>query len=179
MSRVWKLEIGSLTPMSLAILIPLLALAAIVQITLLPQIPIFGYKPDLALILVVAWAMLAPFGQAAVWGFVLGIFLDLASGLPFGIHTLALMSLGWLIGWGQATFFRDNLLAPPVAMMLATLAYNLVLLGFVAWFNPPVDWLVCVVRVTLPTAMLNAFILPLFFFPLRRVARWLYPQMEF
>jgi rod shape-determining protein MreD len=165
--------------MPLWILIPLLALAAIVQITILPQVPVFGYKPDLALALVVAWAMLAPLGEAAVWGFIVGGFLDLASGLPFGIHTLALTLLGWLIGWGQATFFRGNLLAPPIAIALATLVHNVILLGILALFNWQIDWAAYLLRVTLPAAILNALVMPAIFFPLQRLARWLRPQMEF
>ncbi|MBM3127637.1 MAG: rod shape-determining protein MreD [Chloroflexi bacterium] len=165
--------------MSLWISIPLLALVAIIQIVLLPQVAIFGYKPDLALALVVAWAMLAPVGEAAVWGFIIGIFLDLASGLPFGMHALALTTLGWLIGWGQTTFFRGNLLAPPVALVLATLAHHVILLGILALINWQIDWAAYLLRVTLPTALLNALVMPALFFPLQRVARWLRPQMEF
>lgn len=165
--------------MPLWITLPLLALAAIIQITWLPHVSIFGYKPELALVLVVAWGMLAPVGEAAVWGFIVGVFLDLASGLPFGMHMLALTMLGWVIGWVQTTFFRGNLLAPPIAMIAATVVYHLVLLGLRALFNTPIDWLAYLARITLPTAILNALILPVIYFPLRYVAQRLYPRLEF
>ena len=165
--------------MPLWILIPLLAFTAIIQITLLPQIPIFGYKPDLALALVVAWALLSPVGEAAVWGFIVGIFLDLASGLPFGVHTLALTAIGWLIGWGQATFFRGNLLAPPIAVIIATLVHNVIVLGILALLQWQVDWANYLLRIILPAALLNTLALPLVYFPLRLFQRWTHPQMEF
>lgn len=165
--------------MPLWILIPFLAFIAIIQITLLPQIPIFGYKPDLALALIVAWAMLAPVGEAAGWGFIIGIFLDLASGLPFGVHTLTLTVLGLLIGWGQTTFFRGNLLAPPLAIILATFVHNVSVLGLLALFNWQITWGDYLLRVTLPSALLNTLILPFVYFPLQRLVRWLRPQMEF
>ncbi len=165
--------------MPLWILIPLLALSAIIQITILPQVPIFGYKPDLALALVVAWALLAPVGEAAIWGFIIGIFLDLASGLPFGAHTLALTTIGWLIGWGQETFFRGNLLAPPIAIVLATVLHNIIVLGMLALFNWQISWGDYLLRVTLPSAILNTLALPLVYFPLRRIVRWMRPQLEF
>jgi|YNPNPStandDraft_1061719.scaffolds.fasta_scaffold13995_1 rod shape-determining protein MreD len=152
--------------MPLWILVPLLALVAMIQITLLPPLPLVGVKPELALALVVTWAMLAPMGEAAVWGFILGVCLDLASGLPFGMHTLALTLLGWVIGWVPTTFFRGNLLAPPLAMMLATLVYHTILLGFLALFNTPIDWLAYLGRVTLPTALVNTLALPLLYLPL-------------
>jgi rod shape-determining protein MreD len=165
--------------MPLWILIPLLALAAIIQITILPQVPILGYKPDLALALVVAWALLAPVGEAAVWGFTVGVFLDLASGLPFGIHTLALTMLGWLIGWGQATFFRGNLLAPPIAIIAATLVHNVITLGILALANWQINWGDYLLRVTLPSAILNMVVMPLVYFPLQWIARRMQPQLEF
>lgn len=164
--------------MPLWIAIPFLALAAMIQITWLPQVTIWGYKPEFALALVVVWAMLAPVGEAAVWGFIVGVFLDLASGLPFGVHTLALTLLGWVVGGVQTTFFRGNLLAPPLTMLAATLVYHLVLLGLML-FNTPIDWLAYLIRVTLPTAILNVLILPIIFFPLRYIARRLHPQLEF
>jgi rod shape-determining protein MreD len=165
--------------MPLWILIPLLALTAIIQITWLPQIPVFGYKPDLALALVVAWALLSPVGEAAVWGFIVGIFLDLASGLPFGVHTLALMTIGWLIGWGQVTFFRGNLLAPPIAIVIATLVHNVIVLGILALLQWQIDWANYLLRIVLPTALLNTLVLPLVYFPLRLFQRRTHPQMEF
>ena len=165
--------------MALWILIPLLALTAIIQITLLPQIPIFGYKPDPALALVVAWALLSPVGEAAVWGFIVGIFLDLASGLPFGVHTIALTTIGWLIGWGQATFFRGNLLAPPIAAVLATLVHNVIVLGILALLQWQINWGEYLLRITLPSTILNALALPLVYFPLRLFQRRTHPQMDF
>lgn len=165
--------------MPLWIVVPFLALVAIIQIVWLPHIPIFGYKPELALTLVVAWAMLAPAGEAAVWGFIVGVFLDLASGWPFGVHTLALTLLGWVMGWVQTTFFRGNLLAPPLVMVAATVVYHLVLLGILALFNTRIEWFAYLVRVTLPTSILNALVLPMIFFPLRRLARHLHAELEF
>jgi rod shape-determining protein MreD len=164
--------------MPLWILVPLLAFVATIQITLLTPLPLVGVKPELALMLVVTWAMLAPLGEAAVWGFILGVFLDLASGMPFGMHTLVLTLLGWLIGWAQTTFFRGNLLAPPLAMLLATFAYHVVLLALLSLFNTPIDWLAYLGRVTLPAALVHTLGLPLLYFPLQRLARWRYPQMQ-
>ena len=94
--------------MPLWIAIPFVLLAALCQATFLPLVNIQGYKIDFALVLVVAWGLLGKAGEAAVWGFVAGIFLDLTSSLPFGSHTIALTGIGLLIQYAQSNSIRDN-----------------------------------------------------------------------
>lgn len=161
------------------LLIPLLAFAAIVQIVWLPLVPIFGYKIDLALILVVTWGLLGPFTQAAQWGFVIGIFLDLASGLPFGIHTLALTAVGWLVGWSQTAFFRGNLFAPPLVLIVATLFYNVLILAILSLLGWQINWQDNLLFVILPAALLNLVVAPVAYFPVQWLIHRLAPRMEF
>ncbi len=164
--------------MTLWLLTPFLALVAIVQVTLLPMVTLAGFKLDLALMVIVAWGLLAPIGQAAQWGFIVGIFLDLASGLPFGIHTLTLTAVGLAVGVGQAAFFRDNVLAPPAAMLASTWLYDVLILGILAFLNWQIAWSDYLLRVTLPTAVLNTLAFPLVYFPLQRLQLVLRPQMQ-
>lgn len=164
--------------MSLWILVPLLLLVVILQVTWLPLIPISGLKPDLALVLVTVWGLLAPIGEAAQWGFVLGILLDLTSGLPFGVHTLTLTLVGLLVGLGQRAFFRGNLIAPPVTVILATLFDHTVILGILALLNESIAWSDYLIHITLPTSILNMVLAGLIFFPLQLLYRRLHPQIE-
>jgi rod shape-determining protein MreD len=165
--------------MTLWLLVPMLALVAILQVAWLPLIPIFGFKIDLALAVVVSWGLIGPVGQAAQWGFIVGIFLDLASGLPFGIHMLTLTAIGLLIGLGQTTFFRGNLIAPPLLMFAAVFFDHILILAILSLFNWQIEWSDYLLRVTLPTSILNMFIAPLVYLPLQFLQRRLYPQMEF
>lgn len=165
--------------MTLWILVPFLILVAVVQIAWLPLVPIFGFKIDLALIVVVAWGLIGPFGQAAQWGFIVGIILDLASGLPFGIHTFTLTLIGLLVGWGQRTFFRGNLITPPAMMFAATLLDHVLILGFLSLSKPAIPWGDYLLRITLPTAVLNTLAAVLVYFPLAIVQRRLYRQIDF
>src|SRR5712692_2837911 len=136
--------------MSLWILTPLLFAAAICQATLLPLVAIAGFKIDLALVLVVAWGLIGKTGQAAVWGFIAGVFLDLSSGIPFGIHTIALTGIGLLMEATQLNSMRDTLVLPPIAMIVATLVYNLFLLFILSLINPSLVVSDYLLRVTLP-----------------------------
>ncbi len=165
--------------MSLWLLIPFLGLAAIAQIAWLPLVPIFGYKVDLVLILVVSWGLLGPAGQAAQWGFIAGLVLDLASGLPFGVHTITLAVIGLLTGWGQATFFRGNIVAPPAAIVVATLLYDILILAILSLLGWQINWQDRLLVIILPTAILNTVIAPFVYLPLQFLQHRLYPQMEF
>jgi rod shape-determining protein MreD len=161
------------------ILIPLLGLIAIVQVAWIPLIPIFGFKIDLPLIVVVTWGLVGPIGDAARWGFIVGLFIDLASGLPFGIHTLTLTVVGLLVGLGQTTFFRGNLIAPPAMMLISTIFSNIFILAILSVFNWNISWGDYLLRVTLPTGILNTVIGPLAYFPLQWLQQKLHPGLEF
>ena len=164
--------------MSLWFLIPSLLLVAIVQVTLLPLISIAGYKIDLALILVVAQALVGTPGTAAQWGFIVGLFLDLASGLPFGLHALTLTVIGVLMDLGEAAFFRGNVLAPPIAMVSATLFYNILILAILALMSWSINWGDYVFRIILPSAVLNTAAMPFAYFPLQWLQRRIRPRLD-
>jgi len=164
--------------MTLWLLIPFLLLVAVVQITLLPRIPVLGYRPDLALIVVVAQGLVGTPGSAAQWGFIVGLFLDLGSGLPFGIQALVLTAIGLLMDLGQAIFFRGNVIAPPLAMISATLVYDILILAILTLFSWSIDWGDYLLLVILPAAILNTLVLPLVYFPLQWLRRGTRPQLE-
>jgi rod shape-determining protein MreD len=164
--------------MPLWILVPALLGVAIVQATLMPAIPLIGLRMDLPLVLVVVQGLVGPTRSAAQWGFIIGIFLDLFSGMPFGVNMIALTVIGVLIDVGQAVFFRGNLLAPPIAIMVATLIDHVLILAILNMVNGSVLWSDYLLRVTLPAALLNVVLLPLVYFPLQRLNHFINPQLE-
>ncbi len=156
----------------------MLALAAILQATFVPLVTIGGFKVDLPLLIVVSWGLLGAPGQAAVWGLIAGLFLDLLSGLPFGTQTFALTSIGLLLGLTQTTIFRTNLLLPPAAAFVATFAYDLVVLAVLSTLGWTIPWNDYALRVILPTAILNTIALPIVYFPLQRLYHLWNPRVE-
>lgn len=160
------------------IVIPGLALAALVQATFIPLIAIGGFKIDLPLLLVVSWGLLGAPGQAAIWGLITGLFLDLLSGLPFGTQTFALTSIGLLLGLTQTTIFQTNLLLPPAAAFVATCAYDLVVLAVLSTLGWAIQLDDYALRVILPTAILNMLALPIVYFPLQRLYHLWNPRVQ-
>lgn len=164
--------------MSLWILVPALAFVAIIQATFMPTIPLIGLRVDLPLMIVVVQGLVGPARTAAPWGFILGIFLDLFTGMPFGINMIALTLVGLTIDLGQLVVFRGNLLAPPIAILLMTLLDNVLILAILSTLNWSIAWTDYLVRIILPTALLNTLALPLVYFPLQRLNQFIHPQLE-
>ncbi|MFZ2880164.1 MAG: rod shape-determining protein MreD, partial [Phototrophicaceae bacterium] len=68
--------------------IPILGLAAILQASLVPILDLPGGGPNLTFVIVLAWALNAPVGQAALWALLGGLFADLLSIVPLGTSSL-------------------------------------------------------------------------------------------
>jgi rod shape-determining protein MreD len=71
--------------------IPLLIVAALLQATVIPQIRVFGGEPDLVFLVVLAYAIRAPFDEGVVWALFGGIVHDLLASTPTGTTALALL----------------------------------------------------------------------------------------
>ncbi len=164
--------------MSYWLIVPALGICAFLQATLVPLVAIGGWKIDLPLLVVVAWGLVAIPGEAGLWGFIAGIFLDLLSGLPFGTQTFALTSIGLLMGLTQTTIFTTNVILPPAAIVIATIVYDVLILAIQSTLGSPVQWNDYILYRILPTVVLNTVALPLVYFPLQRLHRRVYPRIE-
>jgi rod shape-determining protein MreD len=78
--------------------VPILMLAAVLQSVWLEGLDILGGRPDLVLLLVVAWAIIRGLNEGVVWGFVGGLFCDLLSGGDFGLWTISLTLVAFVAG---------------------------------------------------------------------------------
>ncbi len=155
--------------MTIYLVVPLLTIVAILQSTLVSHFRIWGVSADLPLLVVVSWGLLRGSREGLIWGFIAGVAVDLFSGAPFGAATFGLMAAGFLSGLGQSTVFRSQLFLPLIAMLLATIVYD-ILFMLVVWISGyPVSWLDSLFRLVLPSAVLNAVLTPVVFV----IMRWL------
>lgn len=165
--------------MSPYLAVPLLAGIALLQTTLAPHLSFSGAKPQFVFLAVISWSLLRGGREGIVWAFIGGVMLDLLSGAPFGAMTLPLLLVGYLSGLGEINVFRPNSLLPGVVGLLATLLYNVMVLTLLQILGQPVAWDLAFLHVILPAMLLNALVLPLIYFPLRRVHRmYSQPQMN-
>lgn len=163
--------------MSPYLVVPLLAVIALIQSTLLPIFLPGPVRPDLMLMVVVGWGVVHGDGQAALWGLIGGLVLDLFSGAPFGLHTFGLGSIGWLADTLQTNFFRSNLLVPLATIFVATILYHIGQAAVMQLLGYTINWAFYSFNVVLPTAILNTALMPLVYFFLRRLDRVVRPRL--
>lgn len=111
---------------------PLLALAAALQATFIPQIRIFGGQPDLIFLLVISWAVHAPLQEALIWAFVGGILVDLLSAAPTGASTLGLVLLVFALDRLKQQLVGVGLILLFVFVAVGTLFHGVIYLGVIA-----------------------------------------------
>lgn len=154
----------------------LLVGAALLQTTISPFIKINGVHPDLVLIVVVSWVILRGFEEGAIWALIGGLSLDVTSGAPFGIFSLAMMIAALVAGFSHGRVVGSSIVLPvglifPLSLLfngLALLALNLV--------GRPVVWMAAFSDVLLPLAFFNTAVMVVVFPLLHLLNRSLYPQ---
>ena len=143
--------------------IPLLILAAIIQTTVIPEIRFGEAGPDLVLMLVVIWTLLAGFEEAVVWALAGGIVADLLTRMPTGTTALALVFVSFVIGNVPGQISRNNVLFPPLVVAGSTLAYHTIIMIVLRLTGTEISFFYVLTRMSLPGALYNAIlILPLF-----------------
>jgi len=130
-----------------------------------------GVEPELMLMVVVSWSLLRGTGEGMVWALIGGVCLDLLSGAPFGMMTVALLVVSFLSGLGERSVFRTHILLPVVMALVTTLLYDLIVLLILALTGRPVAWTDSVVHVVLPSTLINTLLIPLVFWPLQWLHR--------
>lgn len=148
---------------------------AILQVTLAPRIEVAGAFPNLVLVAVVGWTLARGAASGIRWGIAGGLFLDLVSPGPLGVHALALAAAAYLAGYAQRQFEADPFLLPTATGALATVAYNLVLVGVAAAGRHPIAFLPVMQLWVAPSALYDAVLMAPAMLLLRRLDRAL-PQ---
>ncbi len=132
---------------------------------MLSRLNLWGARPDLMLLVVLAWAVVRGVDEGLMWGFIGGLIVDLLSGGPLGATALALLAVA-LAGrpWGRGAVTVPVLGPPVISFLLLTflgvVVYHLVLLFVLAWTGHAVDWRFALTQVVGPSALLNVALAP-------------------
>lgn len=157
--------------MRFAIAGALLALASLFQSVLGPTLPIIHGRPDLVLVVVLAWSVLRGSGEGAFVGFLGGLLLDSVTYTQFGINTALFGLLGYAIGLPEVNAYRGNLPYFLGITMLATLAYHTLYFLVLQALGNSMPPLIQTYAAALPAALLNALLVPPTFVLCRRLVR--------
>jgi rod shape-determining protein MreD len=141
----------------------LLAVLALLEVTVMPAGRILGVGPNLILLEVAAVALFRGSGAGAAIGLAGGALLDLWRGQALGLFALSGGATGYLLGFLEPRLFKDNLLVPPVAGLAATLLFQGSFLLLSSFTGSPLALWPALVRVILPEALYNAVLGPVVF----------------
>jgi rod shape-determining protein MreD len=101
--------------------IPILVLAAALQVTVAPQISLFGGRPDFVFLLVIAWTLNGTLEQSVIWALVGGICKDLLSAAPLGTSALGLVVIVFLLNALRSQFYTVGFFTLIWATVLGTI----------------------------------------------------------
>jgi rod shape-determining protein MreD len=149
--------------LSLYFTIPFLALLAIFQATAALQISIASGHPDLLLLCVMSWELVQARGEGYSWALIGGIALDLLGGGPFGASILGLLAVTLVADWLGGGLFRDRVALPLITALAGTFAFHGVYLIVLTLFGWKIDIFDAIVRVMLPSALINMILSPIAF----------------
>jgi rod shape-determining protein MreD len=157
-------------PGALLALAAALLVAALLQSTVSAHLPAALPRPDLVLLLALAWGFLHGSGEGALAGGVGGLLLDLTSSGPFGLHAVTFALATLAITNDRGPFFAD-----PVRRSLGAVAgaglVHLLTLTAVQLRGWDVWWSAVAIRSILPALAIDAALLPVGYALLRTLPK--------
>jgi rod shape-determining protein MreD len=132
--------------------VPLLILAAALQVTILPQFRWQGGEPDLVMLLVLAYARRATLEQGVTWAFIGGLATDLLSSTPTGTHVLSLIVIVFLVDRLRAFLADLGILSTILLVIAGTLIqyiFSVLATALTGYGLPPLDVLSYILLPTL------------------------------
>jgi len=136
-----------------------MGLVSLLQSVVGPQITLLGVRPDLILVIVLAWTLVYGPREGVVMAFAGGIWLDLFSGGLMGASSLALIAAVLPAGSGYTTLFRTHLAVPLATGIIGTLTFSLVYLSILFLVGQGELFLLMMTRLVPPAIFYNTVLL--------------------
>lgn len=154
---------------------PLLALAVILQSSVVSQVRLLSGYADLPLVVLAAWALQERVDSAWHWGAVTCLFAGFVSGLPLPVMIIGYFGVLLLARILQRRVWQAPLLAMFSVVFLGTLSFHLLSFIVLRFLGTPFTFGDVVGLITLPSLLLNMLIsIPIYTF-MRDLSLWVYP----
>ncbi len=161
---------------TLVVGLPLLALAAACEAAVLPHLRTAGGGGlNLVLLCLLGWTLAGDWNGGLVWGLIGGLYLDLLSGGPLGVHALALVITAYLASLTEGQLWRSHVLLPLAAALFGTVAYQALTSVALAVTGTAIDWGNAFAGVLIPTLIINLVLILPVYEGLRRLHDLIYP----
>lgn len=126
---IWRIRL------TIFLMILIIVINFLLNITILPYFEIMGIVPNTAIAMVVVIALSKGRYYGGFFGIFIGLLHDLFFSSHIGINALIYFFLGYLIGYLEGIFARDNLINPIIFTALGTVFYNLTYFAYLYFSN--------------------------------------------
>lgn len=151
--------------------IPLLALAAALQSSIIPQIRISSGQPDLVVLIILAWAFHAELDEAIFWAFTGGIMQDLLSIAPLGASVVGLLPTIFVINIIANQLYSINIILIFGIIMVGTIIQHIGFLIVLGITGIGVDLIGNIRYVMIPTLFYNLILALPVYWMVRRIQK--------
>lgn len=153
--------------------LPVLALAAILQSTFVPQIRILGGGPDLVFLFVLAWALNTRIEHGVTWAFVGGILQDMLSAAPTGASVIGMVLIVFLINQINRQVYGVSLAVIAGLVLAGTLVQQVIMMIVLRFSGFAISPIENFTYVIVPTMAYNfVLIWPVYWFVRRLQKRY-------
>lgn len=158
--------------------LPILALAAVLQVTVTPRLSLLGGRPDLVLLVVIAWTLNATLEQGVLWAFVGGLCNDILSAAPLGTSIVGMVILVFVVHAVRQQIYSVGLFTLIWVVLLGTVVQHisvmiiLLLSGFGPAFAERLGYSVVVqeiISLIFPTMVYNLIVIVPIYSLIRRI----------
>lgn len=154
---------------------PLLALAVILQSSLVSEIHLLNGYADLPMLIIAGWALQERVDSAWHWAAVVCLFVGFVSNLSWFIFAIAYFGVVYIARILQRRVWQAPLLAMFSVVFVGTLFMHLLTFGVLSILGTPFPLSDVMGLITLPSLLLNMlFSIPIYTF-MRDLSYWVYP----
>lgn len=157
---------------------PVLALAVILQSSVVSRLSLLGGFADLPLLLVIAWALQENVDTGWHWAAVAGGFTMFVSALPWIAPLAGFLAAVFVARWLRSRIWQAPTLAMLGVTLLATFIAHLFSFVILSLTRAPLPVADSFSLITLPSVLLNMLLSIPVFWLVRDLARWVSPIEE-
>jgi len=139
---------------------------AVVDVSALPYLKVFGVTPDLLLVFAAAYAVLRPQNEAMIVVPLAGLMHDLTNGDPLGTSVLGFAPLVMLATVVQIRAVETQFIPAIAVVAVGTLIWGAIRMAVLSVTGQEVQWLDAVLRVVVPLTIVNVIFTPIVYVPL-------------
>lgn len=154
---------------------PIIALAVILQSSIISEIQLLNGYADLPMVLLAAWALQERVESAWHWAALTCLFVGFISSLPWIIYVLGYFGIIFIARTLQRRVWQAPLLAMFSVVFIGTILIHILSFGTLRILGTPFSFSEVTTLITLPSLLLNMlFSIPAYTL-MRDLSYWVYP----